>query len=237
MNGVRRVYNNISELSEAAARQWLALSASSISDRGVFRVALAGGNTPRKLYERLAQPDYSEQLDWSNTQIYFGDERCVPQDRVESNYHTAEESLLSKITIPPENVHPMYDPFFSAEENAARYDELVSEFEVFDLILLGMGSDGHTASLFPGTEILDETKKYVAAQYVDQLLSSRISFTFRAINAARNVFILVSGDGKAEVISNISRSGEDSFSYPVQSVDPQGSLVWYLDKSASSKIL
>jgi 6-phosphogluconolactonase len=227
------IFDNLSALSEAVVAEWQKISAHAIKARGVFRVALAGGSTPRSLYEHLASPEINKQIDWDHTQIYFGDERCVPPDHADSNYRMVNETLFSNVSVPSDHIHPMFDPAFDAVENAKRYNSLVSAFDAFDLILLGMGEDGHTASLFPGTFILNETREKVAAQYVEKLSAWRISITFPVINAARHVIILVAGENKAKVLAEIASNDGDKLSYPIQRIVPTGNLDWYLDRSAA----
>ncbi len=250
MNGNVQILESSTAISEAVARHWQTLSRAAIDARGEFHVALAGGSTPRTLYERLARADYCEALDWEHTHIYFGDERCVPQDHADSNFHMAQQALLSRVPIPPSQIHPMFapngSPQQSAEQNAARYAALLKAqlplsdtgFPVFDLILLGMGNDGHTASLFPGTGILQQEAEPVAAQFVDKLDVWRISLTFPAINAARQVAILVSGEAKAGRLAELARdmNDESGAPYPIQRVNPQGRLNWYLDVAAASQL-
>ena len=244
MNGYLQIFDDVTTLNEAVAHQWRKIAESAIHDRGVFHVALAGGGTPRKLYERLTQPDYRDGLPWKLTHVYFGDERCVPQDHAHSNYRMASEALLSHVPIPPSQAHAMFDPSLSTEKNVEHYATLlanhlptsVSGQPIFDLILLGMGDDGHTASLFPGTEILHETNRAVAAQWVQKLDAWRISLTFPTINAARNVAILVAGASKADRMAEIADNETSNTSYPIQQVNPTGRLHWYLDHDAAQYI-
>ena len=251
MNGNLQILDDGAAIAEAVAGHWRNLSREAIDARGGFHVALAGGNTPRTLYQRLARADYRRALDWQHTHIYFGDERCVPRDHPDSNFLMAQQALLSRVPVPPSQVHPMFEPGDeplpqAAERSAARYADLLQArlprsedgLPVFDLILLGMGDDGHTASLFPGTAILQEQTRPVAAQYVDKLDAWRISLTLPTINAARQVAILVSGESKAERIAELARTAGDApderrTRYPVQRVRPQGRLNWYLDTAAA----
>jgi len=179
---------------------------------------------------------------WEGTHIYFGDERCVPQDHPDSNYRMARETLLAATPLLPEKVHAMFLADISVEENVQRYNKLLCAtlplnedgFPVFDLVLLGMGEDGHTASLFPGTEILHESARPVAAQFVKKLDAWRISFTFPAINAACHVAVMVVGKRKSEIIPDIlSASKSNVAHYPIVEVNPTGQLDWYLDAAAA----
>lgn len=233
MKGSLHIYDDVSALNKAVAQQWCNISTTAISKHNAFRVALAGGSTPRILYQYLAHPDFRDQVDWSRTHIYFGDERCVPIDHADSNYRMAYESLLSHVPIPEKNIFPMFDQNYSVEENTENYSALIASIPCFDLILLGMGDDGHTASLFPGTPILEETHKPVACQFVEKFSAWRISLTFPTINAADNVAVLVAGDGKANIMEAVVRGDENNAEFPIQRVNPQGKLDWYLDKAAA----
>ncbi len=241
MYGNQHVFENLDALYLALLSQWRQNAAAAIAERGAFHVSLAGGNTPRGFYAALAQDTANEVDLWRQTHVYFGDERCVPQDHPDSNYRMAREALLSKVPVPAEHVHPMYDAVLSVEENVAQYARLLQDtlpqdaqgHPVFDLVLLGMGDDGHTASLFPGTGILDEYHQPVAAQFVEKLNAWRISLTFATLNAARHVVILVAGDTKADILAEIFSAPED-VRYPIQRVRPQGRLDWYLDAAAAS---
>lgn len=252
VHGHIQVFSNIDVLLDALLEQWQTIAAESIAARGAFHVALAGGSTPRRFYARLAKAT----IEWDRVHLYFGDERCVPQDHPDSNYRMARESLFSQVPIPVSQVHAMYFPPQDAEQDeegaaeqaaqnsAARYSALLEDqlpedtdgHPVFDLLLLGMGEDGHTASLFPGTEILDESQKSVAAQFVDKLAAWRVSLTYPTINAARHVALLVVGEAKASVLSQLSQETTNTLRYPVQGIHPLGDLQWYLDKAAARLI-
>ncbi len=201
----------------------------SIAQRGIFRIALSGGNTPRKIYAELTKAD----VQWDHVQITFGDERCVPPDDAQSNFKMAKEALFDLVPIPEGNIFRMrgeIDPGAAADEYerklaqvAARYDE--SRY-VHDLLLLGMGDDGHTASLFPGTAALDETEKNVVANFVPKFSAHRITFTYPLINAARHVCFLVEGESKAPMVEQILGGGSD---FPSARVTPKsGELTWLL---------
>jgi 6-phosphogluconolactonase len=235
VHGKLHIFDGVEALNEAAARHWQEQAGAAVAARGAFHVALAGGSTPRRLYARLAQDDYRQRLPWAKTHIYFGDERCVPPDHADSNYRMAHEALLSQVPVPRAQIHPLYDPALSPEQNATHYAELIGGIASFDLILLGMGDDGHTASLFPGTAILDETRRLVAAQYVEKLAAWRISLTLPTLNAARQVSVLVAGVGKAERIAAVA--GTNMPYYPIQRVQPQpGRLDWFLDHAAAQQL-
>lgn len=241
VHGNTRIFNDIDSLLDALAKQWQIIAEQSIADHGAFHVALAGGGTPRSFYTRLTKRDMKDAVAWDKVHIYFGDERCVPQDHEDSNYRMAHETLFSKVGIPTSQIYPMFSPSLNPEQNAAHYASLIEQHlakdangsPIFDLILLGMGEDGHTASLFPGTEILNEQKKSVAAQFVEKLGVWRVSLTYPTLNAARHVALLVVGENKANILSEISRLPPGTVRYPVQGINPQGDLQWFLDKAAS----
>ncbi len=192
---------------------------------GPFRLALCGGQTPRAIYEALA----AEDLDWRNFIITFGDERCVPPDHSDSNYRMACESLLDRVPIPEENILRLKGEM-PPEEAANIYERELrqrSGDEVFshDLILLGMGEDGHTASLFPATSAIGETDRWVVANEVAELAACRLTFTFTLINASRRVLFLVKGERKRELVEGIARG--NGYNYPAAMVRPhEGSLLW-----------
>jgi 6-phosphogluconolactonase len=196
-----------------------------------FSVALSGGSTPKALYQLLAQEKYSSQIDWSRVHIFWSDERCVPPDDEQSNYRMANEALLKHIPIPANQIHRMHgeDEPQTAAENYE--EELKNHFgnEVrFDLILLGMGEDGHTASLFPNTTAIDEKERLVAAPFVEKFNSHRITFTFKTINAATKIVFLITGASKTETLKLVlSKPKRDLPASLVNS--SQGELLFLLD--------
>lgn len=199
----------------------------SISARGEFRLALSGGRTPRKIYAQLA----SVELPWNQVLIVFGDERCVPPDDEQSNYRMARESLLEAVPIPARNVLRMRGEL-PPDEAAAQYEAALSAHAartgeakyIHDLLLLGLGDDGHTASLFPGTAALGETERNVVANFVPKFSTHRITYTFPLINAARHVCFLVDGNTKEPVVNAILRGGSG---FPAERVAP-ARLTWLL---------
>lgn len=241
MHGNTQVFYDVDSLLDALVSHWQKIVEESIADHGGFHVALAGGSTPRNFYTRLAQCGVEDSVDWGKVHIYFGDERCVPQDHADSNFRMAHETLFSKVDIPASQIHAMFTPLLSPAQNAAHYASLIEQQlakdgngnPIFDLVLLGMGDDGHTASLFPDTEILNVDENSVAAQFVDKLGAWRVSLTYPTLNAARNVVVLVVGANKADILSELSRSASDEIRYPIQGVNPQGDLQWFLDKAAA----
>ncbi len=212
----------------------------SIAARGRFTLSLCGGTTPGKLFELLASEPFRSRIAWDKTFVFFGDERCVPADSRDSNFKLAYDAMLSKLPIPAENIFRMAGEKESAAEAASEYEETLHKvfedrpFPRFDLMLQGMGDDGHTASLFPGSPGLGETRKWVVSNRVDKLKALRLTVTFPVINAARRVVFLVSGVPKAEVVNKVL--GGLSVGYPVERVKPHGDLIWLLDAGAASKL-
>jgi 6-phosphogluconolactonase len=223
----------------AAADLFCQIATHSIQDRDEFRVALSGGSTPKILYRVLAGDAYLQKVDWSRTHVFFSDERFVPPESLESNYRSALDGLLSKVRIPPGNVHPVPTVNIDPDAAAQQYSKLIESdvpgdpWPRFDLIFLGMGADGHTASLFPGSDALRIDDRLVAPNFVEKLKSWRITFTFPLLNAGRTVLFLVTGEDKAARVEEIA-AGAD---YPAARVKPdQGELVWLLDSAAASRL-
>jgi 6-phosphogluconolactonase len=230
------------DLFHSAAEEFASVGRAAIGGQGRFTVALSGGSTPKALYTLLAERYAS--FAWNRTFLFFGDERHVPPTDSESNYRMVNEALLSKITIPAENVFRVLAEKPDAAAVAADYEaqirrffELKSgEFPRFDLMLLGMGPDGHTASLFPGSEGLKERSKLVIANWVEKFKTHRISFTFPVLNAAAEVMFLASGADKADMLHQVLETTPMP-PLPSQSVQPtNGKLLWLLDQAAASKL-
>ena len=237
----RRVFSNADSLYEAAANYIIELSTNIISIKGRFIIALSGGNTPRKLYELLAQAPFARLADWKNIFIFWSDERCVPSTDKYNNSHMAFGALLDHVPIPAKNIFPV--PVNLDPVNAATaYEQTLQLFfkdpvPVFDLILLGLGDNGHTASLFPFTSILKEKEHLVKEVFVTELNAYRISFTTVLINNAAEILFLVTGKEKAPVINTISSGEIDPDKYPVQLIAPEkGNVHWFLDEPAASTL-
>lgn len=219
-----------------------------IRKRGRFTVALAGGDTPRPIYSRLAAAAYRNRIDWPRVLVFFGDERCVPPDDPRSNYLMARTALLDRVPLPAGNIHRIRgedDP----QRAAANYARVLKQVlggdaaaggpppEGFDLVLLGLGDDGHTASLFPGLAAVAETKRWVMAQYVETAGNWRVTLTPVIINAARQVAFLVSGAKKAEMVRRVLEGPYQPAVLPAQSVRPtQGELHWLMDMAAAARL-
>ncbi len=237
-----RILETAEEVARAAADYFIETADKSISAQGRFSVALAGGSTPRRTYQLLASEEYRNRLPWSKVHIFFGDERSVPATHADSNYRMAEEAMISRLPIPEPNVHRIIGDG-DAVANASLYEgELKAFFDGaiwprLNLVLLGMGDDGHTASLFPGTEALNETRAWVVANWVEKLKTYRITLTAPAINHAANIVFLVAGAGKAERLAEVLKGAHNPRQLPSQLIQPvSGSLVLLVDKAAAARL-
>jgi 6-phosphogluconolactonase len=243
----RQVYPDPDALAKAAAVEVLRLAQESVAERGVFTLSLAGGSTPRKLYSLLASDPAFQDFPWDKTHFFFGDERHVPPTHIDSNYLMVSGTLLASGHVPMTHVHRIRAELVDANAAAADYDvELhtfftadmrLNGFPRFDAILLGMGPDGHTASLFPGSKGLEETERWVIANWVEKFKSTRITFTFPVLNAARTVLLFVAGADKTDMIHEVLVTDRNEAVYPVQRVQPvDGIKVWMLDKTAAERL-
>ena len=232
---------DVAELSRQSNEGFTQLAHESLEAAGRVTVALCGGSTPKHLYSLLASPDYSDQIPWNNVQLFWGDERCVPPDHPDSNFRMVQEALLSKIRIPAENIHRMPGER-EPRAAAAEYEKELQKFfglnsgalPRFDLILLGIGEDGHTASLFPGSDALNETKHSVVAPFVAKLNSYRLSLSLPVLNNAANVWFLVTGASKADTVKQIFSGTSDLPAARVQPVD--GKLTWWVTRDTAPGI-
>ena len=230
------VYGDNQELAEAAARFFVDEARRAIEEAGRFTVALAGGSTPKVTYEVLAC-EYSrpEDLDWGKAHFFFGDERTVPPDHEDSNYRMAREALLDQVSFG--SVHRMRGEMEPGEAALSYEQDLVrffgGEAPVLDLILLGIGGDGHTASLFPRTPALDVMDRWVVDNPVEKLNTTRLTLTVPTINAARKVAFLVSGEGKAEALKEILEGNADPRDYPAKLIQPASDATWMTDRPAA----
>jgi 6-phosphogluconolactonase len=236
------VATTAADLFHAAAEEFSRVGRQAIGAQGRFAVALSGGSTPKSLYSLLAS-SYAD-FPWARTYFFFGDERHVPPTDPESNYRMVNESLLSKVAIPAQNVFRVKAENPDAAAAAADYEAQLrkffelkpNEFPRFDLIFLGLGPDGHTASLFPDSEGLKETTRLVIANRVEKFKTHRISFTFPVLNNAGEVIFLASGSDKAEMVREVLE-GKPMPPLPAQQVQPtNGRLLWMLDESAAAKL-
>lgn len=236
---------DVEELSRKAAERFIDLARNAIARNGRFIVALSGGSTPRALYSLLASPGYNERIEWNKIHLYWGDERCVPPHHPDSNFLMVQETLLANITIPRENFHRIAAEFDPAAA-AADYEEQIQKlFQLspgalprFDLILLGLGEDGHTASLFPDNPALDDTRHIVAGAYIEKLKAHRVTLTLPVINRAAEIVFLVAGRDKAAVVQQIVGESPNGSTLPAARVRPtNGRLVWLITKDAASELL
>jgi len=235
-----RVLDDAEAVAQAAAERFAGLAAEAIEARGRFSVALAGGTTPRRVYELLAGEEWRGRVDWGRVHVFFGDERCVPADHADSNYRMANEALLSRVTLPPANVHRI-EGQGDAAANASRYEDELRGFFAeegrprLDLLMLGMGDDGHTLSLFPHTPALGESALWVAANRVEKLGAWRITLTAAAANAARRALFLVTGAGKSARLREVLLGPRDPERLPSQLIRPsEGALEWLVDEAAAA---
>jgi 6-phosphogluconolactonase len=236
-----RTFLSSDHLSLGAAQEFVRLVNMAIESRGVCYVALAGGETPRRMYRRLARAPFTHSVDWSRVHVFFGDERAVPPTNHQSNFGMADQELLSHIDIPQSNVHRILgelSPKVAARRYQRQLEETFGPQEVrFDLILLGLGEDGHTASLFPRTTSMDEEESLVCSVYVPQLESWRISLTFRTINNGRRILFLVAGGKKASILDRIFNAKQATKEIPATLVMPkEGTLLWMVDNDAAANI-
>ncbi len=236
-----RVFNDLEALSQAAAELFALQSRVASLVCGRFSVALSGGETPRRMYEILASPPYNDRIHWNEVHIFWSDERCVPEDDPRNNSLMARQALLDQVPIPQANIHPIRCNA-SPEQAANEYEEELREFfstsnPNFHLVLLGLGSNGHTASLFPHTPVLNEKDRWVAGVYVQELAMYRITFTAPYINQAAQVVFLVSGADKAQVMEDVLEGPYRPNDLPAQLIRPAGiHPLWLVDKAASHKL-
>jgi 6-phosphogluconolactonase len=241
------IFHDPETLIRAAAEKMIRLGAAAAEKNGMFTVALSGGSTPRPLYTRLATERFAGAIDWSRVHLFWGDERCVPPDDPRSNYRMVRESLLDAVALPPENLHRIHgeeDPTVAA---AAYERELRAFFGSkgaegppragFDLVLLGLGGDGHTASLFPGMPAVKEQRRWVMAQFMETLSMWRITLTPPVINAAKDVIFLVSGAEKARRLRDVLEGPLQPEILPAQMIKPaQGRPLWLVDEAAAGRL-
>jgi 6-phosphogluconolactonase len=228
-----QIFPNAQDLAGAAAKLFVA--------RNPRTVALSGGSTPKLLFELLADPNepFRDQIPWSNIHFFWSDERHVPPDHPDSNYRMAKEAMLAHVPVPQHNIHRVPSENPNATEAATEYEQTLIEITQqslpqLDLIMLGLGTDGHTASIFPGSEVLHETKRLVAAAWVEKFQTYRITMTLPLLNNGACVVFLVSGSEKAQIVKEVL---EDPEKYPAHAVKPtRGELLWMLDKDAASEI-
>ncbi|MDZ7362769.1 MAG: 6-phosphogluconolactonase [candidate division KSB1 bacterium] len=236
-----RIFAETTILNRVAAESFTQSARRAISEKGRFTVALAGGNTPRAIYKKLAS-DYREQVDWSRVHFFWGDERYVPADHPDSNYNMAREALLAPLSIENENIHPIPTELYEPNEAARRYEQFLYHFfddafwPRFDLMLLGLGSDGHIVSLFPHSPFLQEQKRLVVAvTNSPKPPLIRLTLTLPLINRAAQIYFFVTGADKAKALRSTLEGPRDWQKFPAQAVQPaNGHVIWWLDENAAS---
>lgn len=238
--GDLHVFQTPEEVAAGVADAFVADAAHAVQERGAFFVALAGGSTPKAAYALLAQAPRAQLVDWRHVHVYFGDERCVAPDNAESNYNMAREALLSRVPLPEENVHRMRgedEPEQAARAYASQLVQAMGDTPVFDLIMLGMGTDAHTASLFPGSDPRTDEDRLVRAVYVEKLSAHRITLTPRVLNNARHVLVATEGLPKAPALYAVRCGPYDPVERPIQILAPRtGTLSWYVDRKAAAEL-
>ena len=242
------VHPNTAHLNRAAAEHLVRLAQAAAATQGSFAVALSGGSTPTGMYGLLATPEFADRADWPRVHVFWGDERCVPPDHADSNYRMACDSLLRHVPLAEENIHRI-PAELEPEQAATRYEEVLRRFFTgdvptraklgedmgpgLDLVLLGMGEDGHTASLFPASQAIRKEKHWVVADYVAKLAAWRITLTPAVINAAAHVVFLVAGHSKSKMLQQVLKGPYQPDAVPAQAVHPtSGQLLWLVDAEA-----
>ncbi len=236
------ITKNPDELNNIAAEKFVSIARNALKKRDKFTAALAGGSTPKSLYNLLASEKFRSQIDWKKIFFFFGDERNVLPDSDESNFRMANENLFKPLQISPENIFRWEIELKDTEKIVENYEKTIKEFfdlaknelPRFDLILLGMGDDGHTASLFPFSKALRETKRFAVVNFVEKFNANRLTFTFPAINNASNVVFLVSGTTKANALKEVLEGESQPEKFPSQNVNlKNGNLFWLIDSQAA----
>jgi len=232
-----RIFDSPEQLTAAAAEFIIAAAAEAIDTKGRFVISLSGGHTPERLYALLASPPYHERINWEKTFVFWGDERCVPADDKDNNAHMARRLLLDHINIPSSNIYAVPTELPPAVA-ADKYEQAIGAFfksdtPAFDLILLGLGENGHTASLFPGTDVVFEKTRLVKEVYVAEQHMYRITMTAKLINKAENILFLLEGEGKSQILETVLTAEYQPDVYPAQLIKPvNGHLYWFADKKA-----
>jgi 6-phosphogluconolactonase len=236
-----RVFEGVEELSHAAAQIIVERSRRAVADRGRFLIALSGGGTPSRLYQLLAQPPYREQITWAGIHVFWGDERCVAPDDPQSNYRQAWDTFLKQVRVPPENIHRVkaeLPPREAASDYALalkKYSEGPLAWPRFDLVLLGMGEDGHTASLFPGSDVQTSVPALAVSGHYQGRPAWRVTLTPPVFNAAALVVFLAAGAAKSRTLEQVLRGPYQPRDLPAQRIQPShGELIWLVDHDAAA---
>jgi len=234
---------NYEDLCEKVTQEILDLSNKKIALEGQFSLVLSGGSTPQGIYQCMASPSYQHKFQWGKIHFFWSDERWVPPEDQRSNYRMVSQALLTKVKIPPENIHPLQTKDGDIQASVRLYEETIyhffklkkGDFPRFDLVLLGIGQDGHTSSLFPGNPALLVKDSLVVSASQKGIPEKRITLTLPAINHAQMVFFLISGPDKAEIVSKVLENEKGS-GFPANEINPaQGGICWFLDKAAASR--
>ena len=236
-----QVYKDAQELSQAAAKWIAGLIAETLKVQDRFTIALSGGSTPKLLHKILAAPPCKDQIDWSKMHIFWGDERAVPFEDDRNNAKMAYDTLLNFVPVPPSQIHVMRTDI-GPEESAAEYEKILHQYfdktpNTFDLVLLGMGDDGHTLSLFPGTAIVHEEKAWAKAFFLPAQDMYRITLTKTIVNRAAHIAFLTTGTGKAHALKEVLKGAYNPDLYPSQEIKPvNGELHWFVDEAAAASL-
>jgi 6-phosphogluconolactonase len=243
---VVQTFADAEAVSQAAAREFVRCGAAASAARGRFTVTLSGGSTPQRLFQLLADKPYRGQVDWKQVEVFWGDERCVPPDHKDSNYRMAREAMLDRLPIPPGHIHRLEGERADHASAARDYQAVIArlfgvapggEPPPFDLALLGMGPDGHTASLFPETTALNETSQWVVVNYVPKFATDRLTLTAPILNRAHEVLFLVCGSDKTDRLVEVLEGPFEPARLPSQLIRPAaGQLIWYVDRLAAAKL-
>jgi 6-phosphogluconolactonase len=241
-----RILSNIDAIARRAAQEFVQSATKAVSEKGSFSVALSGGSTPKILYSLLTDDAaLRSRLPWDKMYLYFGDERSVGPDDLDSNYRMAKETMLSKVPVKPEQVFRVKGEYKDTEKAAQEYEQALrasfkigeGQFPRFDLVLLGMGNEGHTASLFPGTKALHETKRLVVRNWVGKLYTNRITLTAPVINNAARVIFMIGGADKALALKGVLEGPYEPEQLPAQMIQPaKGELLWLVDTAAGGML-
>jgi 6-phosphogluconolactonase len=242
MNGQQnkvQVFQTIDELSFSACKFIFELAKKAVEGRGRFIMSLSGGHTPEHLYTLLSRPEFRDKMPWEKTFVFWGDERCVSLDDKANNAHMAMSLLLDNVAIPSSNINRIpvnLSPDVAAETYEKTLKDLFRDGDpCFDLILLGLGENGHTASLFPGTDVLNEKSHWIRSVYVEEQKMFRITMTAPLINLSHNILFLVAGSSKASILKNVLTTTYETGKYPVQLIRPvNGNLYWFVDNKAAA---
>ncbi|MCC3217838.1 6-phosphogluconolactonase [Chryseobacterium sp. X308] len=230
------VFDDLEKLYTKAADAFVDLSKKSIQKNGRFVVALSGGSSPKAIFKLLATPEYKEKIEWNKVYFFWVDERWVPLNDDKSNFRMTDEALLSKVPVDQSHIFPMYAGGITPEDYAKTYEQkirtVLGDEGVFDFILLGMGDDGHTASLFPGEDVLNEKEKWVAAYYLKPQEMFRITLTAPIINHAENILVIAFGESKKHALNEVLNGEYNPSLYPMQLIEKKNGFQFFTDEKA-----